>query len=818
MRGVNFIETLLQDLCYGLRQLRRNPGFTAVAVITLALGISAASTIFSWIDSTLLNPIPGVTHTGDMVTVGKDEVTQHPTPPFSYPDYSDLRKHNHVFSSLLAYHDYFMSLTGGRRPQRIYGALTSANYFSVLGVRPILGRSFRSEDESQPGGAPIVVISYAMWQSRFNANPSIIGQVIHVNRRPYTIVGVAPPDFEGCKTGLRDDVWIPLSMVREVGGLPELQDRNESWLNLLGRLKAGVSRHKAQAGLNIELQQIAAQFPDSHRGPNQITLDPLWRSPFGVNVYLYKTLAALLGLAVVLLLLACANVANLFLVRLAARGREIALRQAMGAGRWRVVRQLLSESVLIALGGGAAAMVLTAWTAAALGSFFQQGNLPLTINAHANWTVLLATLAISMLAAVIFGILPALRTSRLAPATLIKEEEARASGGLHRSRLSKALVVAQISLSLVLLIAAGLFARSFQNEQRTYAGFNPSHVLIASYDLEPRGYSEVQEINFDQQLLAKLRGLPGVKAAALADFSPLNFTLHSDSILPQGYVPQPHESMEMDLAFVSPDYFRTLRTPLVQGREFTARDDEKSQPVAIVNQAFAERYWPGKDASGKSVKWYGRSFAIVGVARNAKYRLLRYPPAPMVFLPVYQVSRDQLWLHVRVAGNPGAFAPAIENAMNSLNPDLPLFDVTTLEDSTQLGSVFERVAATLVGSFGLLALVLAAVGIYGVIAFATRQRTHEIGIRIALGAQKSDVLNMVIGQGLKMALIGLVIGIIGALALTRFLSNLLYGVTPTDPTTFAAVSLILIGVALLACYIPARRATKVDPMVALRHE
>jgi predicted permease len=816
--GVRFINELLQDLRYGLRQLRRNPGFTIVAILTLALGIGATSTIFSWIDSTLLNPIPGVTNTGNLVTVMRGTISEHPTPPFSYPDFLDLQNQNRSFAGLLAYHDDFMSITGNRKPERIFGALTTANYFELLGVRPVLGRGFLPREGTEPGGAPVVVISYAFWQSHFASDPSAIGRTLQVNRHSFTIVGVVPPGFQGCKTGLRDDVWIPLTMDREVWGSNQFYERGTFWLNVLGRLRPGVTRQQAAGETNIVMQQIASATPNIERGPNQITLDPLWRSPFGANVYLYRSLPLLFGLAVVLLLLACTNVANLLLVRLGGRRREIALRLSMGAGRPRLVRQFLVESLLLALAGGATAMLLTTWTAGTFASFFPPTSLPLTLNGHASRGVMLATLVISVFTAAVFGLLPALRTSQLAPASVLKEEENRSSGGMRQSRLSRMLVVAQVSLSLLLLIAAGLFTRSFHNEQSSNPGFNPNHVLLASYDLDSVGATREEELTFDQRLLDRLRALPGVKAATLADFSPLSFTIHSRDVLPQGYVPRPHESMEIDRGAVAPDYFRTLQTPIVAGREFSAHDDAKGQPVAIVNQEFCRRYWPGQEAVGKKILTNGQWLTVVGVAENAKYRLLRYGPEPAIFVSIYQRYHDQLTIHLRVAGDPGTFASAVGRIVSEMNPDLPLFNVTTLKASMQFGSIFERLAATLVGTFGFLALFLGAIGIYGVIAYATRQRTHEIGIRMALGARKSDILRMVIGQGLRMALTGIAIGIAGALVLTRFLSSLLYGVTPTDPVTFIAVSLILIAVALLACYIPARRAAKVDPMVALRYE
>ena len=813
------MSTVLQDLRYGLRVLAKNPGFTAVAAVTLALGIGANSTIFSWINSTLLNPIPGVARTNDLVSVMRGERSEHPTPPFSYLDYLDLRDHTQSFSGLLAYHDDFMSLAGTDKPQRIYGALTSANYFDVLGVRPILGRGFLPAEEQRRGGGSVAVISESLWRARFGSDRSIIGKTIQINRHLYTIVGVAPPDFQGCKTGLRTDVWIPLGMDQFVWGPTRPEDRGVFWLQVLGKLKPGVDRRQAEGELNLLMQQIIETSRNVDRGPSQITLDPLWRSPFGANVYLYKTLPMLLALAAVLLLLACANVANLLLVRSVTRRREIALRLSMGASRWRLIRQLLVETLLLALVGGALALTLTTWTAGTFAAFFPPTtSLPLTLNGHIDRGVLLATLLISIVTAALFGVLPALRTSSLTPIAVLKEEAGSMTAGLHKSRLSSALVVAQICLSLLLLICAGLFIRSLQNAQRLDPGFDPNHVLLASYELGPMGYSEAQGIAFDRQLLSKLAALPGVESATLADFSPLSFTLHSDFVSPDGYVPQPHESMEVSRAIVGPNYFRTMRTPLVAGREFTEQDAEKSQRVTIVNQEFVNRYWPGQDGLGKRVSVYGQWFTVVGVARNGKYRRLVYAPEPVIFLPLFQDYYDLVMIHARVSGDPQSYAAEVERTVHELNADLPVFGVTTLKSSMQLGSIFERLAGTFASAFGLLALVLAAVGIYGVIGYTTRQRTHEIAIRMALGAQRADVFWLVLGQGLFLTLAGLAAGIAVSLALTRYLKSVLFGVTATDLLTYAAVALLLCLVSFVACYIPARRATKVDPMVALRYE
>jgi predicted permease len=809
---------LLRDLRYALRQLRKAPGFTLTAIMTLALSIGANSTIFSWIDSTLLDPIPGVAHTGAMVSVMKGERSEHPSPPFSYPDFADLRDSAHSFSGMLAYHDDYMAITGTGKPERIYGDLTSSNYFEVLGVRPVLGRTLLPTLGNERAGAAEVVISYDVWKHRFNSDPDIAGKTIQINLHPYTIVGVAPEGFQGCKSGLRADLWLPLGMDNQIWGGARMEDRGNSWLQVLAVLKPGVDEHHAVSELNVLMQRIADRFPESHRASNLISTDPLWRSPFGANVYLSGTLPILMGLAAVLLLLACANVANLLLVRTVSRRREIAIRLSMGASRWRVMRQLLMENMVVALAGGALALLLTVWTSQTLAAFLPPVTLPTSINGHVGSTVLLATILVSILTALVSGVLPALRATSLSPGAVLKDEALSTSGGLQKSRLSGTLVVAQVSLSLLLLTCAGLFVRSMLNAQKLDPGFDPNHVLLVSFDLDPMGYSDAQGLEFERQLATRVQQLPGVQSAALADFSPLSFTIHSDGILPEGYVPPPHSSVEMDRGKVGPGYLETLHTPLIAGRDFTSQDNQGSLPVAIVNKALVDRYWPGQSAIGKHVLRGTQWITVVGVAANGKYRRLVNDSAPLVLLPLMQHYDSVVILHVRTKGNPLDFASAVETTAHDLNPDLPLYNVTTLKENMQMGNVFERIAVTFATSFGLLALVLAAIGIYAVISYTTRQRTHEIGIRMALGACKGGVFRQVLGQGLRLALVGLAVGIAVSLFLTRLLRSMLFGVGATDWLTFAAVAGVLCAVALAACYLPARRAASVDPMQALRTE
>jgi predicted permease len=810
--------SLWQDVRYAGRVLLNSPGFSAIAILTLALGIGANSTIFSWINSTLLNPIPGAVNTGNILAFTSGGNSRVPV-PFSYPDFVDLRNRTTSFSALAGASIYPLNLTGKAKPERTWGTLASANYFDFLGVHPILGRGFvRSEDE-KPGGAAVVVISYRLWKLRYAGEPSVIGRTIQINDHPYTIIGVAPPVFQGTQTSLRSELWIPLVMVQQiVSSRDRLHERSDTWVNVLGRLKPGVTAGQAQAEMNIRMKELVDQYPRDHQGENVVTVYPLWRAPFGANGYLYILLPMLMAIAGAVLLLACANVANLLLVRSVARRREIAIRLSIGASRWRVIRQLLIESLILALAGGGIATLLTFWTAGTFSEFIPPTNLPISLDVHVDGMVLLATMSISILTGAVFGVLPALRASDLAPALVLKEEGNAASGGVRKARLAGVLVVAQIALSLFLLVCAGLFIRSFRAAQKMNPGFNPDHVFLASYSLFPAGYDSETGTEFHRQLLAKLQALPGVESVSLADWVPLGYTSDATTVNPEGYVPQPHESMDISDADVGPNYLHTLQIPLLAGRDFTDQDNKSSQRVVIVNEAFVHRYWPNQDGVGKRVHVDGEWATIVGVTRNGSYYSLRDASLPFIYEAMLQDYSTMAIVHLRVAGNPLSYAAAVEKAIHELNANMPVYDEATLQSRVQVASTGQRIAGTFVGAFGLLALVLAAVGIYGVIAYTTRQRTREIGIRMALGAQSADVFRLVLSNGLRLILTGLAIGLALSLALTRFLRTILFGVGATDAITFAAVALLLSAVALLACYIPARRAMRVDPMIALRYQ
>jgi len=808
-----------QDMRYSVRMLLKAPGYAAIAILTLALGIGANTTIFSWINSALLNPVPGLYKPGEVVSLALGT----PTQPFgfTYPDLEAVRNGQQSFSGIAACWFAQMSLTGKAKPERVWGMVATANYFDVLGVQPILGRTFLPSEDEKLDGAPVAVISYRLWQTHFGARPDVVGQNIEINKHAYTIVGVTPAVFQGSQTGVRTEIWVPIMMEAQLDARGDLiHDHHNFWLLLFARLKPGVSLAQAQAEMTLRLEPEAKNYPEEHKGKDKVTAYPLWRNPWGLNMFLSTLLPMLMTIAGLVLLLACANVANLMLVRSVSRRREIAIRMSLGASRWRLVRQLLVESLLLALAGGGLALLITFWTAGSLLKFMPDTDFPLSLTITTDRTVLVATLLIAVLTGVIFGILPALRSSGVAPITVLKEDTGSASGTLRKARLAGGLVVAQISLSLLLLICAGLFIRSVRSAQQIYPGFNSHNVWIASYDLFTAGYSEANGAEFDRQLITRLEALPGVQSVSLGDRMPLGFSGGSTSVKPEGYVSQPNEVMETQSAIITPNYFKTMQIPILKGRDFTPQDTKSSQRTAIVSEAFVERYWPHQEALGKQFNsdFTNEWFTVVGVARDTKVRNLNETPTPFVYLPLYQVYRANITIGARVSGDPVAAGKTIQSAIHELNPDLAMFNVNTLESQQRFASFGQRVAGTFVGAFGLLALILAAVGIYGVTAYTTRQRTHEIGIRMALGASKDDILRLVLGHGLRLTLIGVGLGLAASFALTRYLSGLLLGVTSHDALTFFSVALLLCAVSLFACFIPTRRAMRVDPMVALHYE
>src|ERR1700749_3287999 len=813
MWGQGWLEQLGRDVGYALRQLRKSPGFSITATAMLAVAICANSTVFSWIDGTMLRPIPGARDAGDLISLQRGERNFSPTPPFSYLDYRDLREQNHTLTGMLAYHHDWISLTGGAQPERAYIANVTANYFDVLGIKPVLGRFFLAEEETRPDAVPNVVLGYSLWKNRYAADPAIVGKSIEIARHPVTVIGVAPEGFIGAAPGLRDDLWVTLDPLGN--DVFRMNHRDIVWLIVIGRLRPGASRGLAAQDLDTQMRHIVAAYPDQHLGDNRITLDPMWRSPFGANGYMAATLPILLAFAAVVLLLTSANVATLTLVRFVSRRRELAIRQSLGANRIQLVRQMVLEGVVLSVVAGAVALVLTSWTSKTFAWFFPANSNPLILNGSMDHKVVIGIAVTSLLAGMLCGALPAWRSSHAPAIEVLKAESASISGGSRNRKLLSGLVVAQIALSLPLLLCSGLFLRTLRNLAAANPGLEQDHVLTASVGLNIAGYSNDEAQRIRHKILDRVSALPGVKVASLTDWIPMTLIQKRDDAYPEGYVPHPHESLLVENAEVGPRYFECLHIPILEGREFTREDDEKAPRVIIVDQTAAGRYWPGQDPLGKNLRVWGHLFTVVGVARNSTHTFVNESPEPMVYMSFFQEG-DETIVQVKTEGNPLDLAPAVEQAIHGIDSRLPVFDVRSMRECTQMASSFAVIQSTLAGMFALIGLVLAITGIYGVVAYRTQLRTHEIGIRMALGASRVDVLRLVLVQGLWLTGIGLALGLASALGLTRVIGRMLYGIGANDPVTMASVITLLGAMSLLACYFPAHRAMRRNPVTAIR--
>jgi predicted permease len=809
---------MFQDLRFGLRMLRKNKAVTAVAVLSISLGIGANTAIFSLVDRLLARPMP-VEEPERLVTFNKANLQDK----FTYSDYADYRDQNEVFDGLVCFAEAALNLSERGQTERVHGLRVSGNYFSALRVMPALGRGFLLEEERAPDVHPVAMLSYRLWQSRFGADPAVVGREITLNGQGYTVVGVAPAEFTGTIRGAAPDIYTPIK--------PE-NSRNKYWLLLMGRLKPGVSREQAQAAMNLLGPQIARHYPRPDGSPR---VEPPFLLEDGSQGHTYLLvkisfpLKMLMGIVALVLLIACANVANLLLARAAARRKEIAIRMAIGAGRGRLVRQLLTESLVLAtLGGG-----LGLWMAGPIGKLLASFappvgrgfSTPLLLEGGLDARVLVFTFCLSLLAGIIFGLAPALGASRASLVTALKDG-AGDGAGLRRFNPRKLLVVAQVALSFLVLIGAGLCVRSLQRLQAIDAGFDPARTLVMSLNLSLSGYDEARGQIFYQQLVERVTGLPGVESASLAQLTPLSDDLLTRRTAIEGYEPQPGEKMSFFYNVVGPRYFETLRTPLVSGRDFTPQDTAGAPQVVIINETLARRYFPNSDALGKRLIFGAyrgspiplQHLEIVGVVKDSKYLDLTEQPGRMMFLPLAQSYRPEVRLHVRTAQDPTAMAAAIRRETQKLDANLPVYNVKTLEEQKDRSLYAARLAATLLSVFGGLALLLASVGLYGVMAYVVGQRRREIGVRLALGARRRDVFGLVIKEGMALVAAGVALGLAGAIAGTRLLATFLYGVEPTDAATFIGVALLLAAVALLANYLPARRAAQTDPMQALRAE
>jgi predicted permease len=803
---------LLQDVRFALLRLCRNPGFTIPATAMLAIAICANSTILSWINGTMLHPIPAARDTGSLVSVMRGEWSITPNPPFSYLDYRDLRERNQCFSGMLAYHHDWLTLTGAGTPERIYVSNVSADFFDVLGIKPVLGRFFLPGEESRAGGVPYVVLSYSLWQTRFAGDPSILGKSIELARHPVTVIGIAPAGFINAMPGVREDAWLPLD---PLGTDTRLTRRNADYLNVLGRLKPGVSRQRATQDLEKIMHQLVAEFPNDYPGVNIITLDPMWRSPFGANVYLAATLPILLAIAAVVLLLTCVNVATLTLVRFTSRRREIAIRQSLGAGRIQLMRPMIIEGLLVSLAGGALALLLTSWTAKRLADLIPASSIPIVLNGAVDQNVALYVLLLALVSSAICGALPAWRASHANAAEVLKDEAANVSGSGHNRYMLSGLVAIQVALSLALLVSSGLLLRTLRNMNNADPGFKQDLVLTASVGLQIAGYPPSEENAIQHKILDRVTALPGVRVAALTDWLPLSLNGRSADVYPEGYVPRLHESHEVRRADVTPGFFQAMGIPIVAGRDFTHDDNETSPHVVIVDQTAAADYWPGANPIGRRLSIWGDLFTVIGVAKNTKHQFMNERLEPMVYLSFFP-NAEETTILVWTNGEPTAYAPALEDAIHQVNGQLAVFDVRSLRETTQISSTFAVMESMFAGIFSIVALILAAAGVYGVVAYRTEMRTHEMGIRMALGASHACVLRLVFVQGLRLTLIGIALGLALSVGLTRVIAGLLYGVSANDPFTVVGAVVLLAVMSLLACFVPAYRAMRLDPVAAIR--
>jgi len=825
------MQTLLEDVRYGVRMLRKTPGLTAVVAITLALGIGANALIFSIVNGVLLRPLP-VPHPGQIAVLAADQKGSSPlSVQFSYPDFVDFRKQAGSFADLYAYRMALPGLSADGRADQVLVAYVSGNYFTALGVKPALGRSILASEEDQPGKEPVMVLGYSCWKKRFRGDPGVIGREVRLNGRAATIIGVVPREFTGTYSMLEMDGYLPFS---DSGAVDQLagtvaNDRGARGLLVQGRLKPGVSFSQAQASINVIAARLAKEYPSTDGNVTvNVFREQLARPvPLGSNIILVMA-TFVLSLGGLLLLLACVNAANILLARATVRQREMGLRAALGARRGRLVRQLLTETILLGLLGGALGILLGLWVNPGDVSRLASTTLPIRLDFGFDWRVFSYSFAAALFTGVFAGLWPALRASRTDLNSVLQEGGRTETAGMSGQRFRAGLVMVQVAGSLLLLVIAGLFVRSLRHAESMYLGFDPDHLLNLTVDPHQIGYDEARTDEFYQRLEDYARGLPGVQSVSNAYGVPMGTT----NIVMGGTVKVEGEPLRPGLPppsvmfnAVGPAYFDTQRVPLLRGRAFQDSDNAAAPQVAIVNQTMADRFWPHQNPIGrrftlKTATTAPKTLEIVGLAATGKYSFIAEDPRPFFYVPLAQNYSSTRALQVRSSVAPEALFEPLRDEVHRLAPDLPVMQLETMRQTLagSNGLLIFRSGARIASEVGAIGLILAIVGIYGVVSFAATQRTREIGIRMALGGTARDVISLILRQGLRMLIVGLAAGLVAALLITRAMTRLLIGVSPSDPLTYLTVAVILSAVALAACWIPARRATRVDPAITLRYE
>lgn len=815
------MQTFLQDLRFGFRMLRRSPGFSILAILCLTLGIGTNAAVLSWIEGILIRPYPLVPHQDRMFAlVGTTRgVPSHNG--LSYPEFLDFEKNSTLFESFIVDRITGTTLSVGDRAEIASVGIVTANYFDALGVRPILGRGFRAEEGIGRNAHPVVVISYRTWRDRYRSDPAIIGKTQYLNGVQHTIIGVAPEKFHGTFIGYSFAFWVPVSMQETFDSTGyKLEDRGERWIEGYAILKPGVTRQQAQAELNSIAQRMEKDFSETNRG-HEVQLVPLWKTPFNGAGNMSPTLAISMAVVFLVLLIACANVSNLLLARSLLRRHEMTMRLALGASRRRLVKQLLTEGLLLSLIAAASGIAVAYWCRNALVLAFPTPAAGIVIDypGQIDWRVIAVSAGICVASTLSFALVPAIHASHVDLSNALKTEAGGVLSGSSRSRLRSALVLMQVSLSFVLLAGTALLLQSLNKMQNASPGFS-TDVIVSGVDLFAAGYKLDKAKIFHTQLLDRVRTLPGVESAALTRVYPFSYTAFSSApIEVDGYQPPPNEQPTVEYYEVTEDYFTTLGIPIVSGREFVRTDDENALPVAIINETMAAKYWPGKNPIGERLKVKDSWVQIIGIAKDSNYRTKIETPTPFFYVPLRQNFvgvRNSLLIRTRET--PGAIMNALAHEVHALDPTLAPGVAYRLQEQVDRISYSQRLAVTLVALFGGMALFLAAIGLYAVMSYSVSQGTRELGLRMALGAGTGDLLRLVVSRGVRLTTAGIVIGAIAALVLTRLMGSLLYKVSPRDPVAFGLAFVVIAICSLTACFLPAWRATRIDPVQALRDQ